>query len=80
VHRGSSGSVKSLVDLEHFDVKWTAQWSDSVATIGQPRTLPQVGRADWLSAGKAVTKEIPYSSPLLNAVFIHNRKSYFTAV
>ena len=28
-------------------------WSDSVATIGQQQTLPQVERADWLSAGES---------------------------
>ena len=61
MHHGNSGSVKSLEDLEHFDLEEDLLWSDSVATIGQQRTHPQVGRADWLSAGKAVTKEIPFS-------------------
>ena len=60
VHHGSSGSVKSLVDLENFDLEEDLLWSDSVATIGQPRTPPQVGGVDWLSIGKTVTKEIPF--------------------
>ena len=40
VHHGCSGSVKSLVDLEHFDLEEDLLWSDSVATIGNNGHTP----------------------------------------
>ena len=72
VHHGSSGSVKSLVDLEHFDLEEDLLWSDSVATIGQPRTHPQVGHADW--PGKPSQRKFP--SLFAIAVFVHFASHY----
>ena len=50
-----------------------------VATIGQPRIFPQLGRADWLSAGKPVTMDIRISS--LFAIVVRSHRAvllYFT--
>ena len=74
MHHGSSGSVKSLVDLEHFDLEEDLLWSDSVATIGNNGNTPKWGALIGCRPGKPSQRKFP--SLFAIAVFVHFA-SYF---
>ena len=69
MHHGSSGSVKSLVDLEHFDLEEDLLWSDSVATIGNNGHTPKWGALIGCRPGKPSQRKFP--SLFAIAVFVH---------
>ena len=75
MHYGSSGSVKSLEDLEHFDLGADLLWSDSVATIGNNGHTPKWGALIGCRPGKLSQRKFP--SLFAIAVFVHFASQYY---